>query len=217
MAQPRKQDIADAVLRRHRKSYADELRIDLTKNTPAPLYQWLIASLLFSARISSDQALDAAGALFAQGWRTPRKMAASQWKERVAVLNKNGYARYDESTARYLADTTQLLLDEYDGDLRKLRLAADCRPGEERKLLKKFKGIGDVGADIFFREAQLAWEELYPFADKKALDAAAKLGLYKTPGKLAQLVDRRNFPRLLAGLVRADLAGEREKLLTDAA
>ncbi len=74
-----------------------------------------------------------------------------------------------------LGDTAQFLLEKYDGDLRKLRAEAGRDPKIERKLLKECKGIGDTGVDIFFREAQSAWGELRPFADKKALKAAGKL------------------------------------------
>ncbi|MBI1179911.1 MAG: hypothetical protein GC201_05085 [Alphaproteobacteria bacterium] len=208
-----KRDIAAAVLKRHPRSHAQELGIRVARNTPAPLYQWLLVSLLFSARISADQAQKAARALFEQGWRTPKKMAGTSWEERVKVLNRNGYARYDESTARYIADTTELLLDRYKGDLRRLRDEADRDPAGERKRLKEFKGIGEVGADIFFREAQLVWDELYPFADAKAMEGAEKLGLGKSVRSLAGLVDRRDLPRLLSGLVRIDLAGEVDEVL----
>jgi hypothetical protein len=40
---------------------------------------------------------------------------------------------------------------------------------------EEFKGIGDAGADIFCREVQIVWDELYPFADRKALATASKL------------------------------------------
>ena len=207
MAKSRR-SIARAALRTHPKSHAERLHVNVGRNTPAPLYQWLVCSLLFSARIGADQAERAAAALFNQGWRTPRKMADTTWKQRVVVLNKNGYARYDESTSRYLADATGMLLDAYGGDLRKLRAAADRDPDQERELLKQFKGIGDVGADIFFREAQLAWDELYPFADKRALKAAAKLDLGDSAADLAKLVRKRELPRLLSALIDADLANE---------
>lgn len=217
MTKPSKRDIVRAVLARHPKSYAEELHVDLSKDTPAPLYQWLLASLLFSARISAEQAGKAAAALFAQGWRTPEKMAGTTWEQRVRVLNRSGYARYDESTARYIADTTELLQERYGGDLRKLREAAGRDPQRERELLKEFKGIGEVGADIFCREAQLAWDELYPFADAKALDAAGRLGLGKDAEALAQLVERpEELPRLLTALVRVDLADEVEAVLGEA-
>jgi hypothetical protein len=197
-----KQSIVNAILERTPESLAGELGIDVARNTPAPLFQWLIASLLFSARISADIAPRAAEALFAEGWRTPQKMAATSWEERVTVLNRSGYARYDESTSRYIGTSTQLLLGTYNGDLRRLRDAANRDPETERRLIKQFKGIGDVGCDIFFREVQLAWDELYPFADRKALGAADRLGLGTDAGHVAGLVARADFPRLLTGLVR---------------
>lgn len=204
-----KQNIVKAILDRTPESLAGELGIDVVRNTPAPLFQWLIASLLFSARISADIAQRAAKALFAEGWRTPQKMAATSWKKRVTILNRSGYARYDESTSRYIGTSTQLLIDTYNGDLRRLRDAANRDPETERQLIKQFKGIGDVGCDIFFREVQLVWDELYPFADRKALDAADKLGLGADAGHVAGLVARADLPRLLTGLVR--LRGEKAR------
>ena len=218
MAKPSKRKIMEAALARYPKSYAERLGIDVAKNTPAPLYQWLLASLLFSTRIAASQAESAAKALFDAGWRRPEKMAATTWEARIKVLNRSGYARYDESTARYIADTTARLREDYGGDLRKLREAAECDPEEERKRLKAFKGIGEVGTDIFFREAQLAWSELYPFADKKALKSAGKLGLGEDAEALARLVDDgAELVRLLTALVRIDLGKEHESVLEKAA
>src|ERR687888_69109 len=108
-----------------------------------------------------------------QGWTTPQKLDRTTWAQRVRVLNRAGYARYDESTSRMLGDTCALLLERYRGDLRRLREEAGRDPKRERALLKAFKGLGDVGVDIFFREAQLAWKELYPFADRRGPPAAA--------------------------------------------
>ena len=207
MTETSQKDIARAALARHPRSPADELRIDVGRNTPAPLYQWLIASLLFSARISADTAQKTMRAVLDQGWRTPARMAETGWEERVAVLNRAGYARYDESTSRYVGATTDLLIERYGGDLRRLRDSAAGDTQRLRDLVKQFKGIGDVGADIFFREVQTAWDELYPFADRRALAAAEKLGLQGGAAALARLAgERRELPRLLAALVRLDLA-----------
>lgn len=100
----------------------------------------------------------AARALAEQGWTTTDKLAASSWRERTDTLNRAGFARYDarydESPPRTLGDTAALLLDQYGGDLRCLRERAERRPARERKLLKECKGIGDVGASIFLREAK---------------------------------------------------------------
>src|SRR3546814_14871329 len=47
MAKPGKHRIARAVLELHPRTQAEELGIDVGRNTPAPLYQWLIVSLLY--------------------------------------------------------------------------------------------------------------------------------------------------------------------------
>lgn len=216
MSRPAKSAIAKEILTRHPRSHAEEVGIRLDRNTPAPLYRLLIVSLLFSARIAADIARQAAEDLFDQGWTTPQKMQATSWEERVRVLNRAGYARYDESTARYIGDTTAMLLDRYDGDLRKLREEAEGQSADLRALITKFKGIGNVGADIFFREVQIVWPELHPFADDKALDVAGKLSLGTDARSLAKLVSDRDLPRLLSGLVRTGLAGE-EDAVRDAA
>jgi endonuclease III len=218
MTDSKSRALVRAILNRYPQSFADAIKIDLTSNKPSPLFQWLIASLLFSTRIAAGQAENAARALFDEGWRTPEKMLKTSWEERVRILNRSGYARYDESTARYIADTTQLLLDTYKGDLRLLREAAGRNIEEERTRLKAFKGIGNVGADIFLREVQLAWEEVYPFADKKALKVAKDLGLGQNAEDLARLIDRkRDLPRLLSGLVRVSLAREKDEIFAQAA
>lgn len=198
-------EMVKALIDEHGRTFCDELGIEIEKNSPSPLFRWLCASILLSARIRSDIAISAAHALTRNGWTTPQKMAGSTWECRTRTLNCAGYARYDESTARMLKDTTSMLLEDYRGDLRVLRDAADYDPAEERRRLIAFKGLGEVGADIFFREVQVAWDELYPFADKKTLKAAERLGLPATAEGLAALVSRRDYPRLLAALVRTDI------------
>lgn len=44
-----------------------------------------------------------------------------------------------------------------------------------------------ISTDIFFREVQVAWDELFPFADRRALEGAGKLGLPEDPEALADL------------------------------
>ncbi len=217
MANPSKDRIVEALLERHGRTYAAELGIDLGRGTPSPLFRWLCASILLSARISANVAVSAAKALAKEGWTTAGKMAAASWKQRTRALNQSGYARYDESTSRMLGETSLMLLDKYGGDLRQLRAAAGRTPEGERALLKECKGIGEVGADIFCREAQIAWDELYPFADRRALRAAARLGLEDDPAKLAKRVPQKDFSRLLAALVRTSLAKDLDAILGAAA
>lgn len=55
---------------------------------------------------------------------------------------------------------------------------------------------------------QIAWDELYPFADKRALESARRLDLPDAPKALAGLVSSSDYPRLVAALVRVQLEGE---------
>lgn len=204
--------LVDALLARHGRTYSSELGIDLARNSPSVLFRWLCAALLFSARISTGIAIKATRALSEQGWTTPQKLRDAGWEARVRVLNRAGYARYDESTSRMLGDTAELLLQRYHGDLRKLREQAGGDPAEVRRRLQDFKGIGPTGADIFCREAQAVWPELYPAADRKALQAAAELGLAQDAAELASLVRPEELPRLLTALVRTALAEDYEEV-----
>lgn len=208
-------DTVAALLDRHGRTYADELGIDLAKGTPSPLFRWLCASMLYSARISSDLATRAARAMAEAGWTTAQHLADATWRERVTVLNRAGYGRYDERTSRMFGELADTLLERWDGDLRNLRDEADRDPGRERRLLKELKGIGDVGASIFFREVQVTWDELRPFADPKALQAAGALGLGDDAAAIERLADREaggDVARLVAALVRCALAGDADEL-----
>ncbi len=193
------------ILEKYGRTFSQELGIHIEKNTPAPLFRLLVFALLSSTRIGHKAALSAAKALSKKGWNTPHKMAQATWRQRTDVLNQAGYARYDESTARMLGQTSDMLLKEYKGDLRRLREQAGRNPDRERKQLKKFKGIGDVGVDIFFRETQAVWNELEPFADKRAMKAAKRLGLGENVPELQKNVKKDDFTRFVAGLVRIEL------------
>lgn len=186
------------------RTYAEAAGIRL-EDTPAPLFQLLCLVLLMSARIRADIAVAAARALFDQGWRTPDRMAASTWAQRARVLNQAGYARYDERTSRMLAGATDLLLDRWRGDLRRLRDEAERDPDRERDLLQEFPGIGPVGADIFAREVQALWPEHIPTAGDRALGAARRLDLGDDAHDLAGLVAQDDLPRLVDALVRIAL------------
>jgi hypothetical protein len=204
--------VVAALLAKHGRTFCDELEINIARNTPSVLFRWLCATILFSARINARVAMAAAMALTRRGWTSARAIAASTWEERTHVLNAAGYARYDESTSTKLGKAAELMLDQYEGDLRRLRERAGRDAGEERRLLQQFKGIGPVGADIFCREIQATWQELYPFADAMALDTAARLKLGDTARHLSTLVERDDFPRFVAALVRTHLAGDYDEV-----
>ena len=204
--------LIEALLDRRGRLYSADLGLDLTQGTPSALFRWLVASKLMAARIEAQLAMQAADALAKAGWRTPQAMADASWEDRAAVLKDAGYARFDEKTSSQLQSVCDRLIEDYDGDLRALREDAGYDVEAERKQLKRLKGVGDVGVDIFFRETQTAWSELHPFIDKKAKKTAKKLGLPPDGEGLAELVDTEDFPRLVAALVRVELEGDAKRV-----
>lgn len=216
MTKPTQKSIAKTVLNTHGETYSQQIGIRL-KNAPAPLFQLLNASLLMSARIASDQAVEAATALRQANLDTPRKMVDTRWQDRVETITDNGYKRFDERGSTQLGKTAQFLIKRYDGDLRKLRDEAGNDVAKQQHLLQQFQGIGPTGADIFLREVQGVWSEVYPYADAKVTQAARKLQLPAEAKSLARLVARVDFPRFVAGLVRIELANQYDQILQHAA
>lgn len=193
-----KQDVARALIQRHGTTYAKQAGMRL-KDAPAPLYQLLVLSVLLSARISADVATAAARELFQAGYRNPRAMRDATWQQRVDALGRGHYRRYDERTATMLGEAAATVLKEYGGDLRRLHEES----GDVHKELQKFKGIGPSGASIFCREVQGVWPDLAPYVDEVAAKGADRLGLPRSAEKLADLVEKDDLPRLVAGCVRA--------------
>lgn len=192
------------VLEAFPRTYAEEAGVTV-RDKPQSLFQLMVFSLLASARIRADVATAATKALWDAGWRTPEKMVGATWEQRTKVLNESGYARYDESTSRMLADSSQLVLDRWHGDLRNLRDEAGRDRDAERKLLQELKGIGPAGSGIFAREVQAVWPEQHPSVDDRALEVARRLDLGDTPDAVARLVPPADLPHLVDALVRIGL------------
>jgi endonuclease III len=194
-------DVVRALLDRHGSTYAEDAGIRLD-DKPAPLWQLLVLSLLLSARISSDLAVRAAREVFDAGCTTPERTRGTTWQQRVRALGRGGYRRYDERTSTQLGELADRVLDDFGGDLRRLREGAEDVDGLSRAL-QGFKGIGPAGAAIFLREVQGAWPGVAPYVDDLAATGAARLGLPADPAELAGLVAAKDLPRLVAGCVRA--------------
>ncbi|HEY3978692.1 MAG TPA: hypothetical protein VGM79_15560 [Streptosporangiaceae bacterium] len=135
---------------------ATDLHIDLAKGTDAQVFRWLVACLLFGARISQDIAARAYAELDKLGVLTPRRLAEADWQELVDALGRGGYRRYDESTARELISLGQRVLDEYGGHAARIRDGADTKAAVAGRV-QEFTGIGPAAADIFIREITSAW------------------------------------------------------------
>lgn len=210
----KRREVLERLLDRHGRTFAGQLGIHLDRDGGGGLFRLLVASLLMSTRISTDIALATAAALFERGHTTAEAMVAAGWQDRVDALGAGGYVRYDESTASYLGETAQLLLDRYDGDLDQLRATAGGDPERIQQLLQECKGIGRVGVAIFCREAQMVWDELQPFADRAALDVAEQLGLGSSVGQLASAYGDDDLSLLTAALMRTRLADDVDAVLS---
>lgn len=188
------------------QTYCEELGIDLSSGSSA-VFQWLACSSMFGSRLSETITMRAARGLLAQRLTTPQAIRDAPLEEEVEALHSEGNVQRAPSMSHYLNQTSKVILDKYSGDLDNLRKEAEHDPVKERELVKAFKGFGEVAVNIFCREAQEAWEELFPFADDRTLKLAAQHGLPDDAVQLAKLVDndKHKFVRLLAALIRSNL------------
>lgn len=206
--EPLAKDPAERVrdlLEEHGRTYAEEAGIRLA-DKPSPLYQLLVLTTLLSHRISSEVAIAAARELLTAGYRTPAAMRASTWQERVDALGRGHFRRYDESTARLLAESADQVIEQYHGDLRRLRDKAHGEPGGIAVLLQEFSGIGPAGASIYLREVQDVWPSVAPYVDDRITEGARRAGLPSGREDLASLLAASGQPsRLAAALIRVSL------------
>lgn len=201
-----RQSVVDELLREHGTTYAEAAGIKLA-DKPSPLFQLLVLTMLSSTRISADIAVKAARELFEAGWRTPEKMLESTWQQRVDALGRGSYRRYDESTATKLDELSRMVLDEYGGDLRRIRPSGEHAVDDLARTIASFPRIGPTGARIFCREVQDVWPEVRPFFDDRALKSAGRLGLPTDPDDLADLAPAGRVTVLAAALTRVKPKG----------
>jgi endonuclease III len=202
-----KSDASKQLVRRVLKlggtTYADEAGIRIN-DKPMPLFQLLVLCMLASKPIDAAIAMRAARELFNAGLRTPKSVLASDRQTMISAFGRAHYVRYDESSATRLTEMAQRVRDEYSGDLREIARRSQRDVGEAKRMLKKFKGIGDTGADIYLREVQDVWTWVRPYFDDRASGTAKQLGLAAQPATLGALAPRANA-RLAAALARASL------------
>ena len=139
------QSVVDELVKEHGTTYAEAAGIKLA-DKPSPLFQLLVLTMLSSTRISADIAVAAARELFKAGWRTPQRMRDATWQQRVDALGRAGYRRYDESTSTKLEQLSQQVLDEYGGDLRRMRPSGPNAADDLAEVIASFPRIGPTGA-----------------------------------------------------------------------
>lgn len=198
--------LAKHLLEQAGTTYAEDAGIRLA-DKPMPLFELLTLCMLSSKPIDAAIAGDAARELFRAGLRTPRAVLDADRSDMIKAFGRAHYVRYDESSATRLTDIAKSVVDEYDGDLRKLEGADDHDAAAVTRALKRFKGIGDTGADIFLREVQDTWTWVRPYFDSRAMTAARALGLPTDSEELAALAPG-DCAKLAAALVKVSLDDE---------
>jgi endonuclease III len=185
------------------KTYAAEAGVRVS-DRPMPLFQLLVLCMLASKPIDATIAMRAGRELFRDGLKTPKAVLAADRQTMIKAFGRAHYVRYDESSATRLTEMAQRVIDDHSGDLRDIARGSSEDVRAAKRMLKKFKGIGDTGADIYLREVQDVWTCVRPYFDKRATKTAKALGLPGDPEKLGALAPKANA-RLAAALVRASL------------
>jgi endonuclease III len=194
-------------------TYAAEAGVKIT-DKPMPLFQLLVLCMLASKPIDAAVAMTAGRELFKAGLRSPNAVLASDRRTMISAFGRAHYVRYDESSATRLTEMAERVGHDYSGDLREIAEDSRHDVAAAKRMLKRFKGIGDTGADIYLREVQDVWPWVRPYFDDRATAAAKQLGLPAQPAKLGALAPRANA-RLAAALVRASLDDDVRRQVTD--
>jgi hypothetical protein len=129
--------------------YADALGIALRGGRSAEIHKWLVAAILFGARISGKIAARTYREFERAGVLSPHRMLDAGWDALVDMLDRGGYARYDFKTATKLLNVHRGLMQQYGGDLNKLHDSARDARDLEQRVRNPGKGIGDATVNIF--------------------------------------------------------------------
>lgn len=162
---------ADLVAAR-RGRFSAELGIDVAELDDGELFKWLLAAVLFGARISERLAARTYRAFAERKLTTPEAIIECGWNGLVAVLDTGGYTRYDFKTATKLLSLSRSLLEDYQGSLNRLHAKAESAEDLERRLIALAKGIGPTTVNIFLRELRGVWAKAAPALSDLAIDAA---------------------------------------------
>ncbi|KAI9656722.1 MAG: hypothetical protein M1821_003361 [Bathelium mastoideum] len=152
---------------------------DPQKPTPETVLAHLLNALISSARISHTIAAGTLEKVLSAGYHNIGTLAKSSWEERTEVLTEGGYAHYREKTATAMGDMANYVSEKYDGDVSRLveGESSDKTKGAVMKRVKEFKGIGQLGAEIFLETIQAVAPHLAPVLSKRNSETAEKLGL----------------------------------------
>jgi len=167
--------------------YVPALGIDLPSMESEEVFKWLLASVLFGARISERIAMKTYKEFEKASVLSPEAALETGWQGLVDILDRGGYVRYDFKTATKLLEITRTLKGKYECDLNRLHFFAKDEKDLEQRLQGLGRGVGPVTVNIFLRELRDVWEKAEPPLSESALLAARNLQLVKVGGASATL------------------------------
>jgi endonuclease III len=154
-------------------TYSQQLGIDLGREEHR--FKWLLASILFSKRISSKIAQTTYREFEKEDLVTPEAIINAGYDKVVQVLDAGGYVRYDFSTASNLLSMAERLKKKY-GSLDKLYDQAKDSIHLEKRLIE-FRGVGPTTINIFLRELKSIWKKANPQISPWARQVMTRLHL----------------------------------------
>ena len=160
------------LMMQYQGSFAAELGIDLRSGRSDEVFKWLLASVLFGARISGTLVKKTFQEFLSRGILSPEAILNTGWDGLVEILDKGGYVRYDFKTATKLLEMCSALTKSYPAGLAGLHACAAGPDDLEQRLKSLAKGIGDVTVNIFLRELRGIWEKAAPLPSDLAVLAA---------------------------------------------
>ncbi len=168
-------------------AYSSALGINLASMESEEVFKWLLASVLFGARIGEHIAMKTYKEFEKASVLSPEATLQTSWQGLVDILDRGGYVRYDFKTATKLLEITRTLRDKYECDLNRLHFFAKDEKDLEQRLQGLGRGVGPVTVNIFLRELRDVWEKAEPPLSEPALLAARNLRLVKVAGASATL------------------------------
>lgn len=182
----------------HSLLYSEELGLDLAQRTDDVCFRWLLASVLFGARISETTAKNTYRAFVRHDLTTPRRILKAGRAFLVdPIMREGGYVRYDGRKSEQILRDCEQLLSGYGGSLNRLHAAAADPRDLERRLLALY-GAGPVTVNIFLRELRPFWAKADPEPLPAVRELAGRLGVDLSRYSRKSLA----FARIEAGLIR---------------
>jgi hypothetical protein len=138
--------------------------------------RWFLAATLFGTRIATSVAVRTYRVLAAAGVATVADAAERSWAELVALLDRGGYARYDERTATRLHALATAVAERCPAGLVRHGAAIDDVEAL-RTELDALPGWGSVTIGAFLRELRGVWPAADPPVGADVVAAAHHAGL----------------------------------------